>query len=347
MKYFLFIPIFLLVALIVISAYLSHPSFQGHENEQLYKISIASISQGITLARDIEGNVFLLTHADNIKVEGINLTLTYQQKYADAVEAYQLIGKEALVNLYSSEQSQTLEWSNISTPVLGHKQHIAVGTNYSAHADEVGLERSPFLFPKLSKPTPWNAEVKASTRLDHEIELCAVTLSNYKKGDTAEAAIMLCGDFTDRWQLLMDIDLSGAMGKTGFVDAKGNRTHLPLGPFLLFPHNKQLMSEIQLNLYVNKQKRQQGHTKQMLWSLSDILDRTLDDCQSVYQGLNATYSINNNCNFIPTGTIVLTGTPEGVMFNPITMWNPYYYLQPGDHISSFGTYLGKIINHVK
>ncbi|MBL4800062.1 MAG: fumarylacetoacetate hydrolase family protein [Oleispira sp.] len=336
-----------IISFLSYSSYLSRPVFNGHESEQAGKLSIASIEKGLTLTRDISGDIYLLIYADDELLKGINLSKTYEQQYKDALQAYQLLGKEQLITLYQSTQTQQLSWDQLAAPVSGQQQHIAVGTNYQAHAKEVGLDGKPFLFPKLSIATAWNSAVKAGTRLDHEVELCVLPINDYQRGDPINLAYVLCGDFTERWLLLKNIKLSGEMGKTGFVDAKGGESYLPLGPFLLIPHQAKLVAEIELSLYVNNQKRQQANISQMVWSFADILNHTLDDCQSIYQGVKANYVINDNCQSIAAGTLILTGTPKGVMFNLITMWNPYFYLQPGDKISSYATYLGKTLNRVK
>jgi 2,4-diketo-3-deoxy-L-fuconate hydrolase len=336
-----------ITSFICYSSYLSRPVFDGNESEQVGNLSIAGIEKGLTLARDSSGAIYLLTEANEQSLQGINLSEQYNQQYSDALQAYKLLGKETLVSLYHSAQSVSLAWSQLSTPVMGHSQHIAVGTNYQAHAKEVGLDGTPFLFPKLSTPTTWNSAITAGTRLDHEVELCALPINDYQRGDPINVAYILCGDFTDRWLLVKNIKLSGEMGKTGFVDAKGGESHLPLGPFLLIPHHVDLVADIELSLYVNKQKRQQAKISQMVWSFTNIFDHTLDDCLSTYQSLKGNVSIIDNCQSIAAGTLILTGTPEGVMFNPATLWNPYFYLQPGDKINSYGTYLGKIKNSVK
>ncbi len=246
------------------SNYLSHPIYSEFESEQHGSISIASIEKAITLGRDSQGDIFLLTFADEKKLQGINLTKLRKQKYTDALEAYQQLRKEQLIEIYNSAQSEHLNWSQLHTPALGQRQHIAVGTNYRAHAEEVGLDGKPFLFPKLSAPTSWNSAVKSSARLDHEVELCALPVSDYQRGDSIEFGYVLCSDFTQRWLLLKNINLSGKMGKTGFADAKGGESHLPLGPFLLIPHQDDLFTDIELSLYVNEQKRQQANISQMV-----------------------------------------------------------------------------------
>ena len=123
-------------------------------------------------------------------------------------------------------------------PIQGLPRNIAAGTNFVAHAEEVGHEGDPFLFPKLSAPTAWNAPVRAEGRLDFEVELCAVTLAEHRADAPAPLGFLLCGDYTDRLQLVQEIDLDGPMGLSGFTDAKGGAGRLPIGPLLVIPEDE-------------------------------------------------------------------------------------------------------------
>ena len=52
------------------------------------------------------------------------------------------------------------------------------------------------------------------------------------------------------------------------------------------------------------------------------------------------------CERIPGGTLVLTGTPEGVMFTLATIWAPWAYLRPGLVVQAFGSHLGALRNEI-
>ena len=95
---------------------------------------------------------------------------------------------------------------------------IAAGVNFKAHAEETGLEDGPFLFPKLSTPSAWQAPVTKRTRLDYEVELCAVAIEDIAPGKSGRFGFVLCNDLTDRWALLRHINLKKPMGRTGFPE---------------------------------------------------------------------------------------------------------------------------------
>lgn len=44
--------------------------------------------------------------------------------------------------------------------------------------------------------------------------------------------------------------------------------------------------------------------------------------------------------FIPSSTLMLTGTAAGVLFQPANIWNEGFYLQPGDVVRTVTTFLG-------
>ena len=162
---------------------------------------------------------------------------------------------------------------------------------------------------------------------------------------TARLGYLLCGDLTDRWVLVKELDLEGVMGRTGFPLAKGGDSRLPVGALLVIPDDENFYRKLQLSLYLNHQLRQQSLAEKMVWSPSQILAKTLADCESPYQAGEDIIHIAD-CEHIPAGTLVLTGTPEGVMFKLATIWSPWAYLRAGDVVTSFGTYLGYTRNEI-
>ena len=223
--------------------------------------------------------------------------------------------------------------------------NIAAGANYRGHADEIGHEGLPFLFPKLSAPVTWDSNVTQGYRLDYEVELCAIPLADYIEGAEPELGYLLCNDFTDRWLLVRDIDQDGPMGLTGFAFGKGGETRMPLGPLLVIPKDPDFYQHLELSLYVDGELRQKTSAGAMIWKPADIFQRALRGCRESYQVPNGSVSLTG-CDRIPAGTVVLTGTPAGVMFNVATIWAPWAYLRPGQRILSYGTYLGSLDNIV-
>jgi 2-keto-4-pentenoate hydratase/2-oxohepta-3-ene-1,7-dioic acid hydratase in catechol pathway len=318
---------------------ISRPIFEETLDRQMEELlQLAPTDQALTIARARDGTVLLVVGIDKDGITAVDLTAASGIALGDGIEAYQRLGIKGLLSLADAPAVQ-VAWSNLGMPLLEHYPHAATGTNYRAHAVEVGHEGQPFLFPKLSHATAWDSAVNTGTRLDHEVELCAVPLEEHSRDKPATLGYLLCGDFTDRWTLVRTIDIGGEMGRTGFPAGKGGETRLPVGPLLVIPLEEDFYRQIELSLYVNEALRQRAKAGQMIWTPRQILSNVLADCRSPYV-LGAETILIGHCDHISAGTLILTGTPEGVMFHMATLWSPWAYLQEGDVVTSFGTYLG-------
>ena len=329
------------------SVWLHRPAVDGSLDKRAFSsIAIAPREQAITLAVTGAGAVLLVTLADVDTVTAIDVSAATGQSFSDAIEAYAFTKERGLRALYGTHTQTRYSWDSLVVPVTPRFPNIAAGTNYRAHAEEVGREDGPFLFPKLSIPTRWNSGVRPGARLDFEVELCALPMAAYRRETSTPLGYLLCGDYTDRWLLVRDIDLDGPMGQTGFALAKGGESHLPVGPLLVIPRDEDFYRHIQLSLYMNSQLRQQALAETMIWSPDQILDHAMADCDSPYAAGEEIFYLTD-CEYIPAGTLVLTGTPGGVLFNLATLWNPWVYLREGDVVTSFGTYLGFMRNEIR
>jgi 2-keto-4-pentenoate hydratase/2-oxohepta-3-ene-1,7-dioic acid hydratase in catechol pathway len=330
----------------VSSVWLTRPVFEGTLDERAFNaMSVAPREQAITLAVTNTGAVLLVTQADAEFVTAIDVSAATGRSFEDAIAAYALVTEQGLRALYDTGTEARYAWSTLAMPLAARYPNIAAGTNYRAHAEEVGLDEEPFLFPKLSSPTRWDSAVLPGARLDYEVELCAVPMTEHRSAAPATLGYLLCGDYTDRWVLVRELDPGGVMGRSGFPLAKGGDSRLPVGPLLVIPRAEDFYRELQLSLYLNKQLRQQSLAGKMVWSPQQVLANTLADCESPYEAGEEIIHIAD-CERIPAGTLLLTGTPEGVMFKLATLWNPWAYLRQGDVVTSFGTYLGYMRNEI-
>lgn len=158
-----------------------------------------------------------------------------------------------------------------------------VGRNYAAHARELGndVPEEPVIFlkPASALLATGGALVlpEDSNRVDHEVEL-VVGLGLGKKPRYAIGI-----DFTAR-------DVQERLKKAGlpWTLAKGRRGFAAVGPFV--PAELPL----DLTLAVNGEVRQHGSTKDMLWTVPQLL---------AY--LDEKFGLSD-------GDIVFTGTPPGV-----------------------------------
>jgi len=225
--------------------------------------------------------------------------------------------------------------------------HVAGGTNFRAHGDEVGVDE-PFLFPKRVAPTSWASPVPAATRLDYEVELCFVALRPIESAEAAsDLGVTLCNDFTDRWVLMRGMLLGpGVMGTRGFADAKGQPGFLPVGAFLVVPDElERWLAGVTLELWVNGARRQRGAASDMVWGVREMLARALADREAYRYG-GAEVPLLPVPGVLPARALLLSGTPDGVIFRMTNLWRSGLYLQPGDEVVARATALGALRNRV-
>ncbi|HET6395381.1 MAG TPA: fumarylacetoacetate hydrolase family protein [Pseudoxanthomonas sp.] len=198
--------------------------------------------------------------------------------------------------------------------------HIAAGTNYPKHGEEVGMPQGAFLFPKLSPAGAPRTKVAtaAGVLLDYEVEVCARFDREIRTAgdfDAARKGFFLCGDYTDRATLFRTIDLRNPYSGDGFADAKSGHDRFPAGPFLVVPHDwRRFLSGVRLRTYVDGHLRQDVRAADMIKGLDQIV---LEALGSVGK---RTWSYRDGRipmlrrPAIPAGSAVLTGTGDGVVF---------------------------------
>jgi len=125
------------------------------------------VSAALTFARtevgdDIRLYAIIDYRADQLT--GVDITEAFDQRYDDPVELFDAQGYESIlehIESASSESRQQINVSDLTLPLALTDAHVAAGTNFAAHADESSVEDGPFLFAKMVKPTPFDAEVSA------------------------------------------------------------------------------------------------------------------------------------------------------------------------------------------
>jgi len=220
----------LLVAGVAIATWrLSRPKLDEQlRGDPAEAIVIAPLDDALTFARIDTGEglrVVLVTGADAGGLDVVDLEEATGRRFRDGIEAWTEMGHGVLAALADEAGTTRTELASLALPFDTGGHHVAAGTNFRGHAEEVGREEGPFLFPKLATPTPWHADVAARGRLDYEAEICAVTLATHTASEPAPLGYVLCNDFTDRWMLVREMDMAAPMGVTGFPDGKGGRRH--------------------------------------------------------------------------------------------------------------------------
>jgi 2-keto-4-pentenoate hydratase/2-oxohepta-3-ene-1,7-dioic acid hydratase in catechol pathway len=208
---------------------------------------------------------------------------------------------------------------------------ICIGLNYAKHAAE-GKQPPPdrpVWFMKLPGALQGNDSPirlprnQPTTKADYEAEL-AILLARECRDATRENALShvlgytCANDVSARdWQR----DWSGSQ----WCHAKSFDTFCPLGPVLVTPDELPNPNALRIRSILNGTVMQDSTTADMIF-----------DVPSIIAFLSADKTL-------PAGTVILTGTPEGVGFAR----KPPVWLQPGDTISVEIEGIGTLTNPVE
>jgi len=122
---------------------------------------------------------------------------------------------------------------------------------------------------------------------------------------------------------------------------------LPIGPLLAVPRDADAFyRDVELSLWVDGALRQRAAGGRMIWSPTEIAGRALEACEVDFQRRAGSIRLTD-CAGIPARTLLLTGTPAGVLFHPVTLWSGAAYLEPGDDVVTAATHLGVLRNTVR
>ncbi len=191
---------------------------------------------------------------------------------------------------------------------------VAIGLNYTDHADEVGMPRpkEPILFNKapssLNGPHDDIVIPRGAKKVDWEVELAVVIgeAASYvgeRQALSHVAGYCLANDVSERE---FQLERGG-----NWLKGKSAPTFCPLGPWLVTPDEIGNVQALHLWLNVNGERMQTGDTKSMMFNV-----RTLISYISHFMALEP-------------GDVILTGTPAGVGSGH----KPPRFLQKGDTVS--------------
>jgi len=321
----------------------------------LDEVFIADPVEALTLARFQEaGSLRLLLVAEyrGGKVRGTDLGSALGTPETDPAALFRTVGYEGiLAAARGGFPLREVEASDLEIPLDTRPPHVGTGLNYREHAAEVGVGEEPFLFPKMAEATGALSPVAVgdAVLLDYEAEICFALLEEARPGAPSPPAlgILLCNDFTDRWRLVREIELGGEMGLTGFADAKGSPGFLPVGNLVVVPRDlDRFLTRLGVSLYVNGRLRQRASAEAMIWPPREIVAQALRRADRRYEYEEATVSLLPPSGVLPPGTLLLSGTPAGVIFRPTNVWNRWMYLSPGDEVVVRSDYLGVLRNPI-
>jgi 5-carboxymethyl-2-hydroxymuconate isomerase len=185
----------------------------------------------------------------------------------------------------------------IGAPVGGLPKFLAIGLNYSDHANEIGmpLPSEPIVFIKannsLCGPNDAVEKPRGSTKLDWEVELAVIIGTRTKYVSEADAlnyvaGYSICNDVSERF---FQLERLGQWTK-----GKSHDTFGPLGPWLATKDEVADVHKLSMWLDVNGKRRQTGSTATMIFNVPKIVSY-----------------LSEIMTLLP-GDIIVTGTPPGV-----------------------------------
>ncbi len=175
---------------------------------------------------------------------------------------------------------------------------IAIGLNYSDHAQEAGMPipKEPVIFNKaptsICGANDDTIMPKDGNKLDWEVELGIVIGKRARYLDKKKAKDAIAGYFVgnDVSERAFQIERSGGQWNKG----KSCETFGPIGPWFVTRDEIKDVQNLDMWLDVNGEKRQRGNTRTMIFS-----------CEHIVWYCSQFFVMN-------PGDIIITGTPPGV-----------------------------------
>ena len=224
----------------------------------------------------------------------------------------------------SPEAGEALDPERLGPCVPRPSKVFGVGLNYRAHAEEAKLEvpKEPLIFTKFPSclvgpraPVPLT-----SNRVDYEVELVVVIGRRSRRVSEADALSAVAGYCVG--QDISDRRLQFAGKPPQFSMAKSADGFGPIGPALVPLDAFADPDDLELWCEVSGEERQRDRTRDMIFSVSELI--------AYLAGL---------CTLEP-GDLIFTGTPSGVG----SMRKPRSYLAVGDVIHSGIEGIGELRN---
>ncbi|MGN7477081.1 fumarylacetoacetate hydrolase family protein [Solibacillus silvestris] len=253
-------------------------------------------------------------------IDGIAHGYEFVEQVRKLVEAAQKHEDGAKFKLAYSD----IEW--LSPVPRTPKNILCVGKNYNDHAVEMGAEKAPeniVVFtksPTAIAPDESTLSVHADVTdsLDYEGELAVVI---GKRGKNIPKAMAF--DYVFGYTIANDLTARDAQEKhKQFFLGKSLEGSCPMGPYLVTKDEIPDPHALSIVTKVNGEVRQNGSTKDMLFSVADIIETV-----SKYVTLEP-------------GDVILTGTPAGVGKG----MNPPQFLKAGDEVKISIEGIGTLAN---
>lgn len=214
-------------------------------------------------------------------------------------------------------------------PPVAPPNIIALGLNYGKHAEETEIQEpeSPVMFLKATTSlvghgAPIVLPAAGPDEVDYEAELAVIIGEKAKNVSRADASNYILGytcanDVSARdWQAIKQ--------KKQWARGKSFDTFCPIGPYLVTKDEVKNAGELNIRTILNGEIMQDSNTSDMIFDIPAIIS-----------------DISSSLTLLP-GTIILTGTPEGVGFTRV----PPVFLKEGDSVTVSIEHIGELTNPV-
>ena len=228
------------------------------------------------------------------------------------------------------EVTPKVEKIHIILPPVYPCNILALGLNYRKHADEtnVSYPELPVLFIKTTTSvvghmSPIILPAAGPENVDYEAELAVIIGRKVKNIQPNEVMDCILGytcanDVSARdWQIEKQ--------KKQWARGKSFDTFCPLGPYLVTQDEIPDPQNLRIRTTLNGSTVQDSNTSDMIFDIPAIIS-----------------DLSRSLTLLP-GTVILTGTPEGVGFTR----QPPLYLRDGDIVTVEIEKIGKLTNPVK
>jgi 2-keto-4-pentenoate hydratase/2-oxohepta-3-ene-1,7-dioic acid hydratase in catechol pathway len=230
----------------------------------------------------------------------------------------------------------TLEITNRTEPIkrllppVEPPNILAVGVNYGKHADEAHIQRPdlPVLFIKAATSLIGPDDTillpaAGPDQVDYEAEVAVVIgkkAKNVRREDAFQYVLgyTCANDVSARdWQIEKQ--------KRQWARGKSFDTFCPLGPCLVTADEITTPNNLRLRSILNGQIMQDSNTADMMFDVASLIS-----------------DLSRSMTLLP-GTVILTGTPEGVGYSR----TPPVFLKNGDEIIIEIQSIGRLVNNVE
>ncbi|MEA2014824.1 MAG: fumarylacetoacetate hydrolase family protein [Thermodesulfobacteriota bacterium] len=228
------------------------------------------------------------------------------------------------------EISSRVERIKVFLPPVNPPNVIALGLNYSRHAVETGLHSPeiPVMFLKatssvIGHKAPILLPSVGAHEVDHEAEPAVIigkTAKNVSPDDADEYVLgyTCANDVSARdWQIHKQ--------QKQWARGKSFDSFCPIGPYLVTKDEVANPGTLKVRSILNGEVMQDSNTSDMLFDIPAIIS-----------------NLSCSMTLLP-GTVILTGTPDGVGFTR----TPPVFLQHGDTITISIENVGELSNPVK